>query len=100
MRVRIDGGYIALAVFATGAFLSNCANREINSSRNIQPSATPSTSMSEPLKSGLARMNYYRELSGLPTVSGDPELSEGARLHSIYIVKNNLVGGTMSLRDG
>ncbi|HLI82195.1 MAG TPA: CAP domain-containing protein [Candidatus Binataceae bacterium] len=36
----------------------------------------------------LARINMYRGMEQLPPIANDPELSEGAQNHAIYLIKN------------
>ncbi len=40
----------------------------------------------------LIYLNYYRSLGGLAPLTGNPEWSQGAWLHSRYMVKNDYIG--------
>jgi len=46
------------------------------------------------------RYNSYRKSAGLPAVKSDPGLSEGAKQHCIYLVKNRISGGDAGIADG
>lgn len=47
----------------------------------------------------LAYLNYYRSLGGLAPVTGNPEWSRGAWLHSRYMVKNDYIGHSEDLNN-
>lgn len=62
------------------------------------PSA-PAITLEQPFSGALSRWNYYRQSAGTPAVAADRALSEAARSHSKYLVKNHIQGGDVFI-DG
>ncbi len=56
--------------------------------------------MKQPFSGALSRWNYYRESAGLRPVAADPKLSEAARSHSKYLVKNHIEGADAFIENG
>jgi pSer/pThr/pTyr-binding forkhead associated (FHA) protein len=63
---------------------SASANSQAMASSTPAVSANPAAAEPEWLR----RVNYYRTMVKLPPIVEDPELSEGDRAHTMYIVKN------------
>lgn len=53
----------------------------------------------QPFKGLLARWNWYRESAGVPPITADPDLSEGAALHSKYLIENHVPGADAFIVD-
>lgn len=50
------------------------------------------TVVAAPGSEGLNRLNFHRNIGGLPPVTESASLSAGALLHSTYMVKNDFIG--------
>lgn len=65
----------------------------------VRPASVAAASQ-EPFKGLLARWNWYRESVGLPPITADPGLSEGAAQHSKYLIQNHVAGADAFIENG
>lgn len=100
--VRRACALIAAAIIASGCNYASMGPNQSAPPAPVAATASPpeQTPIQEPLRSGLARENYYRALLKLPPVAEDRALSKGAEMHARYVVKNHLRGGEASLSNG
>lgn len=94
---------LLLALLATGVALTSRAAPSGSQQTHLPivlnpPTPVPPTATAVPTATPVAaptdwlgRVNYYRSLGGLPPVAENGAWSQGAVLHSRYMVKNNVI---------
>ena len=91
-RLRITGSLLLCLLAAA------CSSQAPPTAPPASP--TPAVQLEEPLRGALSRWNYYRESAGVPPITTDAALSEAARMHSKYLVKNHIQGPNAFVERG